>query len=344
MASGHRPPRCRGACADRTDLTATAAGRRAGSGHCCLLHPPSSRPRSRERRRRHRSDAPRRFRGRLSFSNPDRSVDDRVRWRCDPCRLRAGPGGRLPRACLPSEPGPDAGGTAQRPPELHFPGRDVSDALVPRSSSGRDLHYENVAELVGPGGRIGRGYPGRGLDLFFRALGDPGRGWAARHRVVCRAAGVARRLLARDAGPDADRGISGRLRTIATKVSKIKKNVIDAVASQKEVKLTTFGRKTGKPSDVTIWITTDGDHLYIRSGQGMRRQWPQNLVARGEGVLHIGNMDLKVKPRQVSDPIEARATSALYTRKYGEFVKASKPDEPLTPGEQASFELMTTEQ
>jgi deazaflavin-dependent oxidoreductase (nitroreductase family) len=126
-------------------------------------------------------------------------------------------------------------------------------------------------------------------------------------------------------------------------VSALNKDVIDAAASQKEVKLTTFGRKTGKPSDVTIWIATDGDHLYIRSGQGMRRHWPQNLLARGEGVLHLGKMDLKVKPRRVSDPTEARATSVLYTHKYGEFVKASKPDEPLTLGEQTSFELIPTE-
>jgi hypothetical protein len=136
------------------------------------------------------------------------------------------------------------------------------------------------------------------------------------------------------------RGIAGPLRTIAFHVSTFKKDVIDAAAREKEVKLITFGRKSGNPSDVTIWITTDGDHLYIRSGQGMRRQWPQNLVARGEGVLHLGNMDLKVKPRRVSDPAEARASSGLYTRKYGESVKASKPDEPLTPGEQASFELL----
>ena len=63
-------------------------------------------------------------------------------------------------------------------------------------------------------------------------------------------------------------------------------------------------------------------------------------VARGEGLLHLGDMDVKVKPRRVSDPAEARASSALYTRKYGETVKASKPDEPLTPGEVASFELL----
>jgi len=127
---------------------------------------------------------------------------------------------------------------------------------------------------------------------------------------------------------------------IPVNVSTFKKDVIDAAAREGEVKLTTFGRKTGKPSDVTIWIATDGNHLYIRSGQGMNRHWPQNFVARGEGVLHLGNMALRVKPRRVTDPAEARASSELYARKYGKTVKASKPDEPLTLGEQASFELL----
>jgi hypothetical protein len=57
-------------------------------------------------------------------------------------------------------------------------------------------------------------------------------------------------------------------------------------------------------------------------------------------VLHLETMDVKVKPRLLTDPLEARASSSLYTRKYGAPVKASKPDEPLTPGERASFELM----
>jgi deazaflavin-dependent oxidoreductase (nitroreductase family) len=128
--------------------------------------------------------------------------------------------------------------------------------------------------------------------------------------------------------------------TIAVNVSTFKNEVIEAAGREREVKLTTFGRKTGKPSEVVIWIATDGDHLYIRSGQGMRRQWPQNLEARGEGVLHLGGMHVKVKPRRVMDPSEARASSTFYARKYGDFVKASKPDEPLTPGEVASFELL----
>ncbi|MHB8612987.1 MAG: hypothetical protein ACYDAL_11235 [Candidatus Dormibacteraceae bacterium] len=57
-------------------------------------------------------------------------------------------------------------------------------------------------------------------------------------------------------------------------------------------------------------------------------------------VVTDGNFEIKVKPRPPTDAAEARASSALYTSRYGEAVKASNPDEPLTPGELASFELI----
>jgi deazaflavin-dependent oxidoreductase (nitroreductase family) len=126
-------------------------------------------------------------------------------------------------------------------------------------------------------------------------------------------------------------------------MSSFSNDVTEAAKREREVTLTTYGRKTGKPYDVTIWVATDGTRLYIRSGEGLRRQWPQNLLARGEGVLHLGKLAVKVKPRLVTDPAEARASSGLYTRKYGSSVKASSPQEPLTPGEQASFELLPGE-
>ena len=117
-------------------------------------------------------------------------------------------------------------------------------------------------------------------------------------------------------------------------------DLLEAAKREREVKLTTLGRKSGKPHQVTIWIGTDGKDLYVRSGQGLRRHWPQNLVAVGEGVLRVGKTDVKVKPRHVTDPAEARMVSGLYKRKYGPFVKASRPNQPLTPGEQATFELL----
>ncbi len=71
------------------------------------------------------------------------------------------------------------------------------------------------------------------------------------------------------------------------RVGAFSQEVIDAAAHEKEVRFTTYGRSTGKPSDVTIFIVTDGRRLFILSGQGMARHWPKNLVARGEGVLHL---------------------------------------------------------
>jgi deazaflavin-dependent oxidoreductase (nitroreductase family) len=114
----------------------------------------------------------------------------------------------------------------------------------------------------------------------------------------------------------------------------------EAAAKTREVTLTTHGRKTGKPHRVTIWIATDGEHVYIRSGQGLRRHWPQNLMARGEGTLTMAGDSIKVRPRHVTDPSEARAMSELMRKKYGDIVKPSKPPEPLTLGEQATFELI----
>jgi deazaflavin-dependent oxidoreductase (nitroreductase family) len=119
----------------------------------------------------------------------------------------------------------------------------------------------------------------------------------------------------------------------------LQKDLIDAAASVNEVTLVTTGRKSGKPRRVTIWIATDGARVYIRSGGGMTRDWPQNLVANREGTLIANGKSIKVASRHVTDADEARATSQLAREKYGTYVKPSKPGEPLTKGEQAVFEL-----
>jgi deazaflavin-dependent oxidoreductase (nitroreductase family) len=123
-------------------------------------------------------------------------------------------------------------------------------------------------------------------------------------------------------------------------VSKLKQDVIDAAKTEREVTFTTYGRKTGNPSDVTIFVVTDGKRLFILSGQGMARQWPQNLVARGEGVLHFGGLDVKVKARHVTDPAETRTVAELYGGKYGPSFGSPKPGDPPRLSEQATFELI----
>jgi hypothetical protein len=76
--------------------------------------------------------------------------------------------------------------------------------------------------------------------------------------------------------------------------------ILDAAAREKEVELTTFGRKSGKESRRIIWITRLDDRLYVRSGLGLTRDWPKNLQANGRAVLHIGGRDVPVRAPRVT--------------------------------------------
>jgi deazaflavin-dependent oxidoreductase (nitroreductase family) len=113
----------------------------------------------------------------------------------------------------------------------------------------------------------------------------------------------------------------------------------ETATKEKEVELTTFGRKTGKPSRRIIWITAMDGKIYVRSGPGMTRDWPKNLVANGRGILHMAGKDLPVQARHVTDPTEARAMHAPVKAKYDAQRPASSGSEPLTAAEEAVFEL-----
>jgi hypothetical protein len=123
-------------------------------------------------------------------------------------------------------------------------------------------------------------------------------------------------------------------------MTKFPADVLIAVAKENEVRLTTYGRTTGKASTVTIWVVTDGERVFIRSGKGLVRHWPQNLLKRPEGTLQVGRRMVHFKSRHVSDAAEARHSSSLYGPKYGTSVQPSKEGEPLTLGELAAFELL----
>ena len=83
-----------------------------------------------------------------------------------------------------------------------------------------------------------------------------------------------------------------------------------AAAVAREVDLTTFGRETGRPSRRTIWITTDAlGRIHIRSGQGLARDWPRNLLANPCAVLHINGKD-SLSGRAVSPIVRSFAQAS----------------------------------
>lgn len=71
----------------------------------------------------------------------------------------------------------------------------------------------------------------------------------------------------------------------------------------------------------------------------MRRDWPRNLLARGRGILHLAGHDIPIRARHVTDPAEARMGATWINQKYATSIQPSAEDEPLTPAEQATFEI-----
>lgn len=116
--------------------------------------------------------------------------------------------------------------------------------------------------------------------------------------------------------------------------------IYETAAREKEVEFTTFGRKSGKATRKIIWITVLDGKLYIRSGLGMTRDWPQNLLANGRGVLHMAGQNIAVRARHVTDPSEARSLHGAVKEKYNAERTQSSGDEPLTPSESAVFQLL----
>src|SRR5260370_29264670 len=118
-------------------------------------------------------------------------------------------------------------------------------------------------------------------------------------------------------------------------MSEVRAEVWQGAGGEREVQVTTDGRKTGKPRRVTIWIGTDGKRLYIRSGQGMRRHWPQNLLAKGEGLVRLGKADVKGEPRLVNHPTRTPAVFGRYSSEYSSFRRPSPPGHTTPPASPA---------
>ena len=79
--------------------------------------------------------------------------------------------------------------------------------------------------------------------------------------------------------------------------------------------LTHYGRKTGKPHEVTIWFVVDGDKLYIGTAN-VNRQWVRNVQKTPQVRLSIGGETFEGTARFLPDRAEHEHAMAAIRRKY----------------------------
>ena len=91
--------------------------------------------------------------------------------------------------------------------------------------------------------------------------------------------------------------------------------VLQRMDVAKEVDIETKS-SDGRTHRVTIWIVVVDDVPYVRSVRGRRGRWYRELLARKEGVLHVGSRRLPVRPSKVRAPEMIDQVSAALWRKY----------------------------
>jgi deazaflavin-dependent oxidoreductase (nitroreductase family) len=90
------------------------------------------------------------------------------------------------------------------------------------------------------------------------------------------------------------------------------------VAGTQTTRLTHYGRKTGKPHEVTIWFVLDGDRLYIGTAN-VNRQWVQNVQKTPQVKLSIAGENIDGTARFLTDRAEHERAMAAIRRKYWMF-------------------------
>ncbi|HET7700513.1 MAG TPA: DUF2255 family protein [Candidatus Limnocylindria bacterium] len=74
---------------------------------------------------------------------------------------------------------------------------------------------------------------------------------------------------------------------------------------------------SGDVHRVTIWIVVHDGAPYVRSVRGKTGRWYRELVARKEGVLHVGSRAVAVRPVAVRTTEAIDLVSAALWKKYG---------------------------
>lgn len=80
--------------------------------------------------------------------------------------------------------------------------------------------------------------------------------------------------------------------------------------------LTTTGRVTGKPHEIEIWFSIEGETLYMLSGGGDRSDWVKNLRQSPQVGIRIAGQAFEGHARIIENAAEDELARRLLVEKY----------------------------
>jgi deazaflavin-dependent oxidoreductase (nitroreductase family) len=90
---------------------------------------------------------------------------------------------------------------------------------------------------------------------------------------------------------------------------------LGAMQNRSTLRLTTRGRKTGKPHTVTIWFLVDGATVYLVT-MSLRRDWPRNILKNGYAEIDVGGSVFTGRATPIKDAKRLARVKELLNQKY----------------------------
>ena len=87
------------------------------------------------------------------------------------------------------------------------------------------------------------------------------------------------------------------------------------VAEKQTTRLTHYGRKTGKPHEVTIWFVVNDDKVYIGTAN-VNRQWVRNVQKTPRITLAVVSERFEGEAHFLADRAEHERAMGAIRRKY----------------------------
>jgi F420H(2)-dependent quinone reductase len=90
---------------------------------------------------------------------------------------------------------------------------------------------------------------------------------------------------------------------------------LTAVKDQSTCRITTTGRRTGRPHTVTIWFVADGTTLYLGT-LSAKRDWVRNVAKTPAAEFAMDGLRFRGRVVTSTDPAEVQRINGLIAGKY----------------------------
>jgi len=91
---------------------------------------------------------------------------------------------------------------------------------------------------------------------------------------------------------------------------------LEALKQTSTCRITTRGRKTGRPHSVPIWFVVGEERRIYLGTLRMGRDWPRNVAVNPGVSLQIGDLQLAGEARLVTDEAERANIESQLASKY----------------------------